>query len=255
MDKYSAIMAAADFIERNPERYSYMQVDAPCKDGDGRGCMIGWIGTFMGMEKQFAGDIMEKVTGKRAWMPDTAFGIDMGQNKYLGHTRDPKIAAEMMREFAKQFSPAEIAQPIAKPFEPAYVSWRSRLLKPAAIAASLLLCAVARAGTTNLPDPNVIVNPNYNNNTTIVSFTSGIQVLKTYRGPSRFYYFAPCAKPDSPTYRCTVQSENGVVIVAPDGSTAVVNLTVQFAYLLNRSGHNFWVSQQIILAGDVTTTP
>lgn len=116
---------------------------------------------------------------------------------------------------------------------------------------ALLLTSIASA--TDLPAPNAIVNPNYNNNTTIVSFTSGIQVLITYRGPSAFYKLSECAKPDSSTYRCDVIQESNVLLTAPDGSTAVVNLTVQDAWTLNRSGHNTWVHSQIILAGDVAT--
>lgn len=117
--------------------------------------------------------------------------------------------------------------------------------------ASILVATAVNAGTTNLPAANVTVNPNYNNNTTIVSFTQGTKVLITYRGPSQFYYVSECSKPDSPSYRCDIIEETDVVLTAGDGSAAVVSMVLQDAWLLNRSGHNQWVHQQIILSGEV----
>ena len=63
------------------------------------------------------------------------------------------------------------------------------------LALTMLLAGVAFADTTSLPDPDVTVNPNYQNTTTIVTvWTDGVP--KTYRGPSQFIYFSECVKPD-----------------------------------------------------------
>lgn len=111
------------------------------------------------------------------------------------------------------------------------------------------MATTAQAATTyNLPDPAVSVNPNYGNTTTIVTI-AGV----AYRGPSQFVYFSECARPDAPNaYRCNIETESNVVLTAEDGSVVVVNLTVQFASVLIRSGHNFWRPSQIVLSGDVT---
>lgn len=107
------------------------------------------------------------------------------------------------------------------------------------------------AGTVfTLPDSRVSVTPNYSGNTTIVS-VAGV----SYRGPSQFVYLSECVKPDSATYRCDIKTESNVVLVATDGSTVVVNLTVQFASTFSStstSGRSYWRSSQIVLSGDVT---
>jgi len=105
----------------------------------------------------------------------------------------------------------------------------------------------ALADTTTLPDPSVSVTPNYANTTTIVS-VSGV----TYRGASAFYYVSECAKPDSVRYHCNILQEDNVVLVAPDGSTVTVSLTIQSASTLITSGHNYWRHTDTVLAGSLT---
>lgn len=121
-------------------------------------------------------------------------------------------------------------------------------MKKLTYALAMLLAGAAQAATYPLPDPAISVNPNYSNTTTIVTI-AGV----TYRGPSQFYYVSECARPDGPTYHCNVMAESGVVLVAAGGQTITVDLTVQFAGILIRSGHNYWRTSQLVLNGDVTT--
>jgi hypothetical protein len=112
--------------------------------------------------------------------------------------------------------------------------------------ATLALASIAFAGTTSLPDPAISVN-------LASGYTTVTIAGKAYRGVSQFVYFSECAKPDVPyKYRCDIVVESGVVLVAADGSAAVVNITAQFASTLITSGHNYWRQSQIVLAGDVT---
>jgi hypothetical protein len=124
----------------------------------------------------------------------------------------------------------------------------------------LILCAsaICNATTINLPDPAVAVNL-ANNVTTVTVYQLddlGARIYdgsaKTYRGASQFVYFSECVKPDSTYYHCNINTESDVVLVASDGSTAVVNITAQFSSTLIRSGHNWWRQSKIVLAGDVT---
>ncbi len=114
--------------------------------------------------------------------------------------------------------------------------------------ASLLIGAGYASAATfySLPDPGVIVNPNFGNTTTIVTVAG-----KTYRGASNFVYFSECTKPDAVRYRCNIMTEDDVILVASDGSVARVSLTVQFASTLIVSGHNYWRNSQTVLAGEL----
>lgn len=117
--------------------------------------------------------------------------------------------------------------------------------------AALGFTGVALASTTyELPNDAFSVNPNYNNTTTIVTVGA-----TTYRGPSQFFYVGECARADGPKYHCNVMQENQVVLTAPNGSTLVVNLTVQFASVLITSGHNYWRNSQIVVTPSSVTLP
>lgn len=114
-----------------------------------------------------------------------------------------------------------------------------------ALAGLIAVPAAFAATTYNLPDPVVYAVASGTTTTVVIS---GV----VYRGPSQFVYFSECPRPDGTGYHCNIMVENDVVLVAADGSTAIVNLTVQFAGVLIRSGHNYWRNSAIVLAGDVT---
>lgn len=128
-------------------------------------------------------------------------------------------------------------------------------MKKIIVLLGLLVSAAGFAGTANLPDPDVVVN--VASGATVATFytrdaNGNILTAKSYRATSQFVYFGECAKPDAVRYRCDIDQESNVVLVAPDGSTAIANLTVQFASTLIVSGHNYWRQSETVLAGDVT---
>jgi trehalose utilization protein len=113
---------------------------------------------------------------------------------------------------------------------------------------SLLFSSAALAGATYaLPDPSIIVTPNWSNTTTIVTVGS-----TTYRGASAFYYVRECAKPDSSTYHCMIIREDHTKLTSDSGAAAFVTLTVQSASTLIRSGHNYWRQTDTVLSGSLT---
>lgn len=118
-------------------------------------------------------------------------------------------------------------------------------MKIIALLAALVSSSAFASTTYSLPDPAVSVNLMSGRTTVTIAGVS-------YQAPSQFVYFSECVKPDSTYYRCNINTENDVVLVASDGSTAVVNITAQFSSTLIRSGHNWWRQSQIVLAGDVT---
>lgn len=132
-------------------------------------------------------------------------------------------------------------------------------MKFVTLALLALIASPAFAQTiNNLPSPSWSITPNYGNTQTIATrYTKDAQGnvidAKTYRGNSQFIYFGECSKPDGATYHCDILVETSVVLVASDGSTAVINLTIQSSSVLIRSGHNYWRHSDIVTSGDVTT--
>lgn len=121
----------------------------------------------------------------------------------------------------------------------------------AIVLAGLCVTAAAMASTTyDLPNSAFNVTPNWSNTTTIVTVGA-----TTFRGPSQFYYVSACAAPNTARYHCSVQREDQVVLTAPDHSTMVVSLTVQFAGVLITSGHNYWRNSQIVVTPSSVTLP
>lgn len=56
MDIYSAVMKAADHIERNPQEFNFNTAIIPRSAGCGTpGCALGWIGTFAGLWESWGG--------------------------------------------------------------------------------------------------------------------------------------------------------------------------------------------------------
>ena len=117
------------------------------------------------------------------------------------------------------------------------------------LAAALAVSGAASAATYDLPDSAILVTPNTLSNYTAVT-VAGVR----YTGPSAYYYLSECAKPDVPyRYRCDVLQEDAVVLTSSTGSTITVTIIYQQAYTLITSGHNYWRSSQVVLAGTVTT--
>lgn len=110
----SAILRAADRIEREPQRYDFSRIDTPDKDGDCGTpyCMWGWVGFELGMH----GVTIDRVAD--------AVGYNM-RDLYaccaVGHTADPGIAASGLRAFA------DLHWPQTKQLDPAFLRLRASL--------------------------------------------------------------------------------------------------------------------------------
>lgn len=48
----AAVMKAAKFIEKNPERYNFFYGDKPAARGKQPACALGWIGYFLGVKRR-----------------------------------------------------------------------------------------------------------------------------------------------------------------------------------------------------------
>ena len=111
----------------------------------------------------------------------------------------------------------------------------------------LAIANVALAADTTLPDPAVTLSFSQTYGT--IMQTGGT----AYSGPYALVLTgATCAKPDSPTYHCTIRAED-VMLYDNLGNTAHLNVTVQVASFLIRSGHNYWRTNTTVLAGTATT--
>lgn len=116
------------------------------------------------------------------------------------------------------------------------------------IALLLGFAGSAFAGTTyDLPNPAITVNPNYSNNTTIVTMGA-----TSWRGPSAYYYIGECVRPDDAGYHCNILQEDNVTLTSPGHDPISVTITLQSASILHRSGHNYWSSIDTLLDGSVT---
>lgn len=103
MNIYDAIMKAADHIEADPSSYNFFEPNAP--GAGGRGCMIGWVGHYMGLAGK---DVYHEVV--------PALGVDVAKNTLpnilhvVGFqagdgcvTADARLAAKVMRRWAKTY--------------------------------------------------------------------------------------------------------------------------------------------------------
>lgn len=109
MNIREAILKAADWIEKNPHLYNFDRTRVP--DCNTPGCMVGWIGHFMGYEP-----------GTRCWQDGGAeqivgvyWGIFCDRIKefldYRGvdnsYTVCPIAAVKGLRAYADKYHPAE----------------------------------------------------------------------------------------------------------------------------------------------------
>lgn len=100
MTEYQAMMKAADFIEKNPHRYSFMSITVPSEFDDSVGCMIGWTNYFFG----FSPGVPIECT----WNDSDSLGratwifYNYKNNFPSCDVDDPEKAAQHMRLFAEE---------------------------------------------------------------------------------------------------------------------------------------------------------
>lgn len=121
-DIYTAIMKAADHIERNPSLFNFSEHRKPDDCGT-PGCAIGWIGLFSGREfprscspfreggsptSGVSGDVVEPVLG----VPADVFYSRMA-HLAPGWTREAPLCASALRLYAAKYHAP--AKPIQQP--------------------------------------------------------------------------------------------------------------------------------------------
>ena len=112
MNIYNAILKAADHIERNPHLYDFYRSNVP--NCGTPGCMLGWIGHFMGIPK---GANIYTAVGPRLNIGiciQSQMGWKGGTGKDPNERRpanDATIAAAVMRQFAQRFKPQHTGLP------------------------------------------------------------------------------------------------------------------------------------------------
>lgn len=107
MDIRTAILKAADHIERNPETYSFHSNDKP--DCGTPGCMLGWVGVFLDVparESAYTGSYMNRTAmalGLQGMGDFLRFCEGYSNRKKLyGFTHDASEAATLLRAFATE---------------------------------------------------------------------------------------------------------------------------------------------------------
>lgn len=109
----SAILRAADRIEREPGCYNFGSIDTPRSGGCGTPhCMLGWIGFELCIYNECITRVYEVL--------DISVGYPLYEMCAVGHTVDAGIAAVGMRAYADKYFPAE-------KLDAAYVAFRSTL--------------------------------------------------------------------------------------------------------------------------------
>lgn len=250
MDKYSAIMAAADFIERNPERYNFYSARLPRGDDD-RVCLLGWAGHFMGMKADSpTEDVCEQIVGHRN---ESSLLLEIGNARPVVPLDDKRYAPDALRRIAALCAKEE--QP--PKLDPALVSFRDKLKvwKPVAIAASLVLALflASPASAATLPavtcssatNQAVCVTPQVTltiphaarpwtvdtNGTSYTALNPPVETMRVLpQSPATYDEYLP------PT-----------VFVAADGSTITVTLQLHYYLRAVSSGRVHYVIEQYTL--------
>lgn len=110
---YTAIMQAADHIERNPKEFNWWSTVCPEHPGCGTpGCALGWIGTFAGMSADGMG-LRETATlliGSEEPMEFYCRMDESCEEGVNGWTDNPRICAKTLRRYAERFHQREQLQ-------------------------------------------------------------------------------------------------------------------------------------------------
>lgn len=104
LDVRSAILKAADWIEKNPSKYSFQSTRIP--ECGSPGCMIGFIGMFAGCKGNVF-DVSPALLGKTHNKFVTEIFAIRSENGGGQVTTDASVAAACLRLYADRFHPAQ----------------------------------------------------------------------------------------------------------------------------------------------------
>lgn len=102
-DIRTAILKAADWIEKNPEQFAFTAIRVP--ECGTPGCALGWISHFYGVKARsydYGRDVFEPL----GISYDTDFYRRVDSLVASGWTRNPSLCAQGMRLYADKYHPA-----------------------------------------------------------------------------------------------------------------------------------------------------
>lgn len=165
MGPYEAFHAAADLLEQDPSRYRFLRTSIPQDPNCDLGCMWGWAGHFMGVKSRFEsvyglgcppsfsdvqfachGDVFQSDQ-------DPLYKMAEAIGKNVSAIFNAADAPKIMRAYAEKYHkpvPLIVEPEPEPPLDPAYVSFKAKLLKgvaqtaAVAVAAMLFLIGVTR---------------------------------------------------------------------------------------------------------------
>lgn len=113
MNIRQAILKAADHIEQNPDHFRYVSNDRPDAGCGTPGCMLGWIGIFLGMKEERYGGSWAAQVAKAIGTSHSSFVHGFvsveAQARQLWVHENPNAhtnAAALLRIFADRYHPA-----------------------------------------------------------------------------------------------------------------------------------------------------
>lgn len=111
MNRYEILMRAADFIEKEPQRWDFHASKSPEHNYETPACALGWIGYAAGLYDVFNHEIASKVLGSSdvALFYDRLSDIDVGLPTWPQKSwhDDALVAAQCLRVYAETYFSAE----------------------------------------------------------------------------------------------------------------------------------------------------
>lgn len=100
MNIYQAIMKAADHIEANPSLYDFSCSRPECGSP---GCMLGWIGVYLGMPDDTINVEVSTALGLEQWTGIFYHRVDELSGGNCQYVLDARVAAKGMRLYAEKY--------------------------------------------------------------------------------------------------------------------------------------------------------
>ncbi len=121
MTLYDALMRTAEHIEQQPQLYSFQETRHPNVSDGGRACILGRLGSIMGMDFHHANEVARSLFHKE----EGEFFATLTTYAYNGslYLTTPLLesapwVARSLREFAKRYAPQPLPAAIRAIFNP-----------------------------------------------------------------------------------------------------------------------------------------
>lgn len=107
MNIRTAILKAAEHIEKHPESYSFHRCSVPsAMTGETTACAIGWIAYFadVGQQGRYVCSACEAVLGTTDWKFYEKLRL-LSDSEDCSYTHDHEVCARTLRRYADEFHP------------------------------------------------------------------------------------------------------------------------------------------------------